>query len=492
MNKNNIDISKTLIDIQKTLDSQSVRIECLEYELFLLKKERLLKNTTTPIDKVKNILSPTVNNLELAFPNKNLININNKDLCEAKPDAAIIWGEHHLYENREIVKYAHELELPLYIAENGFIRSAYCWEDGSVDFKFSDAISFIVSSTQYFDATKASEMEKTLSNPNFKLSDEEKKRARACIDKIVKTHLTKYNHQPIFEPKIGREGVKKILVIDQAYRDMSIQKGLANDETFERMLHAAIDENPNADIIVKTHPDAIQGSRKGYYQHLKSHDNVYALTEPINPISLINYCDKIYVCSSQFGFEALMCNKEVHIFGMPFYAGWGLTKDRQICPRRNVKRTLEEIFYAAYISNTIWVNPEKKSQCEIEEALDYILKLREEYFTKEALIKKCYDFIETVKEKTVLWGASIFLSELLNKYTIKNPNIVGIVDRDVSRHGKNLKNLTIFSPEKIAEIKPQKIILTVQNNNEKIYKSLAETLKKDFPEVELLPNIFEE
>ena len=163
---------------------------------------------------------------------------------------------------------------------------------------------------------------------------------------------------------------------------MSILKGWANDYTFENMLNKAIEENPNADIIVKTHPDIIQGSRRGYYQNIKTHNNVYTLTEPINPISLIKASDKIYVCSSQFGFEALMCGKEVHVFGMPFYAGWGLTHDRQKCERRTNTRTLEEIFYIAYIMYTYYVNPDKKCRCEIEEAIDYLLKLREEYFNE--------------------------------------------------------------------------------------------------------------
>ena len=200
------------------------------------------------------------------------------------------------------------------------------------------------------------------------------------IDKIVKTHLTKYNNQPIYEPKIGREGVKKVLVVDQSYGDMSIIRGWGSDKLFSDMLETAIKENPDADIIVKTHPDTISGNRGGYFKGLKAHDNIYTQTEPINPISLIKYVDKVYVCTTQFGFEALMCDKEVHVFGMPFYAGWGLTHDRQKCERRTNTRTLEEVFYIAYIMYSYYVNPDKQSRCEIEEAIDYLLTLREEYF----------------------------------------------------------------------------------------------------------------
>lgn len=165
---------------------------------------------------------------------------------------------------------------------------------------------------------------------------------------------------------------------------MSILKGLAGDSTFEKMLQAAIEENPDADIIVKTHPDTIAG-RGGYYTKLKQKGNIYLQTTPINPISLIEYCDKVYVCTTQFGFEALMCGKEVHTFGMPFYAGWELTIDSQKCARRTNKRTLEEVFYIAYIIYSYYVNPDKNCRCEIEEAMEYLLKLRKEYFCKKRI-----------------------------------------------------------------------------------------------------------
>jgi capsular polysaccharide export protein len=42
-------------------------------------------------------------------------------------------------------------------------------------------------------------------------------------------------------------------------------------------------------------------------------------------------------------------NKEVVVFGMPFYAGWGLTDGKQVLQRRTNKRMLEEIFCITYI-----------------------------------------------------------------------------------------------------------------------------------------------
>jgi capsule polysaccharide export protein KpsC/LpsZ len=43
---------------------------------------------------------------------------------------------------------------------------------------------------------------------------------------------------------------------------------------------------------------------------------------------------------------------------------------------------LAEIFYIAYIIYSHYVNPETKQPCEIEEAMEYLLSLRKEYFEK--------------------------------------------------------------------------------------------------------------
>lgn len=239
----------------------------------------------------------------------------------------------------------------------------------------------------YYDGTRPSRMECIL-NSDYTLTSEQIERAKICIKKIIENKITKYNHQPISTPKIGREGVSKVLVIDQSYGDYSIVKGCASDKTFELMLQKAIKENPESDILIKTHPDALDKMSirpQCYYSKIESKDNIYRLTEPINPISLIQYSDKVYVCTSQFGFEALMCGKEVHTFGMPFYANWGLTIDDQKCHRRNKTRTLEEIFYIAYILMSCYYNHDTNNGCEIEEVLDLILKLRTQYFDERKI-----------------------------------------------------------------------------------------------------------
>ncbi len=312
----------------------------------------------------------------MKFLEYNQQNLNNSDNY-------FIWGTHTYSRKINIAKKAIFYNKPIYTLEMGFLYSATNFHNLKVEDKYRSCMSYTIDSVvPYYDARYASNLEQMLNDKNLIVTKEQKERARNCINKIIETHLTKYNHQPIFEPQIGRKGVKKVLVVDQSYGDMSISKGGGSDFTFPQMLECAIKENPDADIIIKTHPDTMTGRRGGYFTGLKAHDNIYTQTEPINPISLIKYVDKVYVCTTQFGFEALMCGKEVHVFGMPFYSGWGLTVDEQTCERRTNTRSLEEIFYITYILYSHYINPETKQKCELEEAMEYLLGLREEYFNK--------------------------------------------------------------------------------------------------------------
>ena len=300
----------------------------------------------------------------------------------SKADIMIIWGMNMYYHNARTIEMALATDTKLLIAEDGFIRSINNFVNKTIPSKYRNSISFTFSNLPHFFADEITTLEYMLNNEKLKLDNKQIERAKYLIDKIIKNKISKYNHQPIYKPEIGKNK-NKVLVIDQSYGDMSISYGWANEDTFKNMLEVAIKENYNADIIIKTHPDALVKNSeraKCYYSSEDIKENVYLMAEEINPISLLEIVDKVYVCTSQLGFEALMMGKEVHVFGMPFYAGYGLTIDYQKCERRKNNRTLEEIFYITYINYSYYVNPEKEERCNIEEAIDYLIKLRREYF----------------------------------------------------------------------------------------------------------------
>ena len=296
------------------------------------------------------------------------------------PNYIVVHGLRSPIDSIVATNVAKNYNIPLFISEDGFLRSATTYVANCAHI-YTRPVSFNFDPYgAYFDCTHHSLLEQYLNDPNLNLSAEQLSRARRCIEFLITNYLTKYNHQPINDHLLDHIKGKKVLVVDQSYGDMSIYRGGASDLTFKLMLEKACEENPDSTIIVKTHPDAIASNKvKAYYANLVQTDRVKRLTDAINPISLIQQCDRVYVCTSQFGFEALMCGKDVQIFGRPFYAGYGVGTNRQTMQRQR-QRSLEEIFYLAYIQYTHYINPFTQKPCEIEEAMESLVKLREQYW----------------------------------------------------------------------------------------------------------------
>ncbi len=291
-----------------------------------------------------------------------------------------MWGSKGVAANVRASALAAKMDAVLVVCEDGFLRSADTWANLSAPDRYRHGCSVVFDTLgHYFDATRPSSVENMLNDPALCLTDAQRTEARRVMERIVAAKLTKYNHQPVFVPQVGRPSHRKVLVVDQSYGDMAIAKGWGSDRTFADMLEDAKRENPDADILVKTHPDTMTGKRGGYYTDVREEGNVFRVTMPVNPYSLMEIVDKVYVCSTQMGFEALMAGKEVHVYGMPFYAGWGLTIDKQKNPRRTNRRTLEEVFYIFYLMYTHWVDIETGSPCAIDKAIDNLIALRDEY-----------------------------------------------------------------------------------------------------------------
>jgi capsular polysaccharide export protein len=77
------------------------------------------------------------------------------------------------------------------------------------------------------------------------------------------------------------------------------------------------------------------------------------------------------------GFEALLVGKPVVCFGVPWYAGWGLTDDRvQDSPawaRRTKKRSVDELFAAAYLHYTRYLNPFTHERGSILDVIEWLI-----------------------------------------------------------------------------------------------------------------------
>ncbi|MCX2688519.1 hypothetical protein OO306_23630 [Pseudomonas sp. DCB_AW] len=270
---------------------------------------------------------------------------------------------------------ARELGKPVVIVEDGFIRSI------DIGLSKEPGLSILLDDmTAYYDATKASRLEKLIEN-RIDMPSAAIERARTAITKIVDNRVSKYNHAPNVNLTIGTPGKKKILLIDQRYGDQSVKSGLGSDALFDQMLKDALRDFSDHDIIIKQHPDAIKGGKSSYFSNEKLEftkyvDNVHLIRFDVNPFCLFDQVDQVFVMTSGMGFEALMAGKEVRCYGMPFYAGWGLTEDMQTCARRTRKATLEELFHIAYIELSRYFIPDVNRSGQVEEVIDYVVNKR--------------------------------------------------------------------------------------------------------------------
>ncbi|MEM8820192.1 MAG: capsular polysaccharide biosynthesis protein [Pseudomonadota bacterium] len=164
-----------------------------------------------------------------------------------------------------------------------------------------------------------------------------------------------------------------VLVLDQTRGDASIALGSANASAFRRMLEAARTENPDAPIVIKTHPETANGRRAGHFAPADLETGEALITLPINPWDLIEGASKVYAVTSQLGYEAVLAGKETHLFGLPYYAGWGLTHDRQSTPRiaraRAARPCKQTLFAATHLLGPLYWNPYERCLTSFEDTL---------------------------------------------------------------------------------------------------------------------------
>ena len=112
---------------------------------------------------------------------------------------------------------------------------------------------------------------------------------------------------------------------------------------------------------------------------------------------------------------------------------------------------------------------------------------------KEWLLKyKLKQILKKQKNRTLLWGASLFLKEVLEHNKIKNSNIIGIIDKNSNKWGSEIGGYKIYSPEQIKKLDAKNILLTTKNSNELIYSNVKNFLEQNHPNLNLLPNIFKQ
>lgn len=279
----------------------------------------------------------------------------------------------------------------LTLLEDGFICYVGTRRDDTFSY-VSDDIGI------YYDATRPSRLENILNTYDFTSDNDLMAEAGKAIALIKQYHVSKYNNSfavdEHFKNKYKMTDAyihqEKILIVAQTSGDMSLKYGTTENFNTNDMIEAAVNENPDATVYIKIHPDVLSGKKESDIDIKKAKEHCIVIDENVNPISLLQYFSKVYTKTSQMGLEALLLGRECVCFGMPFYAGWGVSDDRVVCQRRQRVLSVDEIFAAAYILYTQYINPYNQSPLDINSTIKEIVNLKK--IQKEQIDVKAYYF----------------------------------------------------------------------------------------------------
>lgn len=295
---------------------------------------------------------------------RRILELAGHDLRPGRPepgDGVVVWGRSPYAPRGEALAARHDA--PLIRVEDAFLRSIRPGRAGDAP------IGLLIDTLGvHFDSAQPSAIEQILAT--HELDDSNLlMRARDGIGRLRQLELSKYN---IHDPDLPPPAPGYVLVVDQTLDDASIRHGGASAATFRQMLTDAMDHHPRARILIKAHPETALGLRPGHFAGMELPDRVSVYDDPVSPWQLLEGAIAVYAVSSQLGFEAILAGHRPHIYGQPFYAGWGLTDDILPLPRRGRKLTRAQLFAGAMILAPVWYDPCRDRLCSFEEAVDQL------------------------------------------------------------------------------------------------------------------------
>ncbi|MFC0589897.1 hypothetical protein ACFFF7_10770 [Novosphingobium aquiterrae] len=242
--------------------------------------------------------------------------------------------------------------------EDGFIRSA------GLGAALVQPCSLVLDSQRpHYDASAPSDLEDLLQSRDFTV--DELARAEALIARLRAGAITKYNLAGK-APDLPK-GQRVVLVLGQVDDDLSVLRG-GGGQTVAGMVAAARAAEPDALLLFKPHPDVVAGLRSG----LRVPPEADRVIEDAGLADLFACADAVHVLTSLGGFEALLRSLPVTVHGQPFFAGWGLTLDRNPVPRRTRRLSLAQLVAGALLAYPHYFRPDLERRCEAEDLLDWL------------------------------------------------------------------------------------------------------------------------
>lgn len=279
-------------------------------------------------------------------------------ILEDMGDGFLIWGTN---APDYLLEFVLENNIQHSFVEDGFLRSKQL----GIEYVAPASLIFDKKAL-YFDCSKPSELENILAGYDFQSTPDLLQEARSLITFLVGKGISKYNQVSHVATDLlyGEKNKKRILVIGQVEHDASIKYGCHEPITNKELVEIAIQENPDAQIIYKPHPDVLKKHGNSLMKSFK--DSLWVLEDNISLADAFRDVDHVYTITSLVGLEALMRNIKVTTLGCPFYSGWGLTDDRQVNLRRQRHLSIEELIAAAYILYPRYFHPYTKEDTSAE------------------------------------------------------------------------------------------------------------------------------
>jgi capsular polysaccharide export protein len=273
----------------------------------------------------------------------------------------LLWGSrampHGLASNIHVVR-----------VEDGFLRSV------GLGAEFSPPLSWVMDGRgMHFDPAQPSDLEHLLQTRIW--SAPQLSRAARLRERVVVSGITKYSvgYSTWERP---RGSARVILVPGQVESDASLRFGASALRTNVALLRAVRQASPTAYLVYKPHPDVNARLRAQGAGEAQARDYCDEVVTDVAMGQLLMKVDETHVLTSLAGFESLLRRKTVVCYGLPFYAGWGLTEDMLSIGRRTRRLTLDELVAGSLIDYPRYISRTDGRSASPERALDELMRRR--------------------------------------------------------------------------------------------------------------------
>lgn len=292
---------------------------------------------------------------------------------------ALVWGLAKRQELQSRLQKKGVAAPPIHCMEDGFIRS------NGLGATLLAPLSVVIDSQGiYYDATQPSDLEQLLVT-SAELTAEQQARVQKLWQQLLEQRVSKYNVGQANKAsgicKAKTRGQRRLLIVGQVEDDLSVKYCGSAITTNTALIQRVRCEHPEAYLIYKPHPDVEAGLRSGKVAEstLVMVDSVaYEMAMP----DCLDAVDEVHTISSLTGFEALLRGLQVTCYGLPFYAGWGLTTDidAHVEPKcsylqrrqRSSALTLEQLIHCTLIDYPLYRLPNGYGLAQPEQIIDYL------------------------------------------------------------------------------------------------------------------------